>query len=70
MGHFYAVPERITACQSISPSDSKVLTLKIDSPDLSGVSSSSGSSSSWFMHIYSLKNKAKEYDVIPHILLT
>ena len=68
--HFWAVFERILARRSISPFSHTLLPAKIDCSSPSGVSSSSCASSGRFACKYPFTNWAKEYEVIPNILLT
>ena len=70
LSHFWAVLERIPACRSISPFFCTLLPAKIDYSRFTGVSSSFCTSSSQFDCKYPFTNLAKEYEVIPNILLT
>lgn len=69
LSHFRAVLERIPACRSISLFSHTVLHAKIDCSSPSSVSNSSYTSSGQFAYKYPFTNWAKEYEVIPNILL-
>ncbi len=70
LSHFRAVFEQMLACRSISPFPPTVLSAKIDCSSFSGVSRSSCASSGRLACKYRFTNWAKEYEVIPNILLT